>query len=84
VYNAKGVDVPTVFIIHGVRFYFYSREETRSHIHVAFQDREAKIWLDTFDVAYNHGFKLRELRRILLIVREYEKTLKKAWDTHFR
>lgn len=83
-YNAKGVGVPTVFIIHGVRFYFYSREETRIHIHVSYQGREAKIWLDTFDVAYNHGFKLRELRRILLIVREYEKTIKKEWDSHFR
>ena len=75
--------MPTVLIINGVRFYFYSREETRMNIHVAFQGRESKIWLDTFDVAYNHGFKLREMRRILIIVRKHEKILKKAWNSHF-
>ena len=37
---------PTVFREGGFRFYFFSREETRMHVHVQGQSGEAKFWLD--------------------------------------
>ena len=37
---------PTVFREGGFRFYFFSREETRPHVHVHHADGEAKVWLD--------------------------------------
>jgi hypothetical protein len=36
---------PTVLREKGYRFFFFSREESRMHIHVAYADREAKFWL---------------------------------------
>jgi uncharacterized protein YfaP (DUF2135 family) len=37
---------PTVFREGKYRFYFFSKEETRIHIHVISPDGEAKYWLD--------------------------------------
>lgn len=82
-YNLEGEDLPTVMILYGFRFFFYSREETRMHIHVEIGDRELKIWLDTFEVAYNHGYPNHEVLRIIKLVIKYEKTIKKAWVSHF-
>ena len=37
---------PTVFREGGFRFYFFSREESRMHVHVQGQSGEAKFWLE--------------------------------------
>jgi hypothetical protein len=37
---------PTVFRYKGYRFFFFSREEDRIHIHVIHAKGEAKIWLE--------------------------------------
>lgn len=37
---------PTVLRAEGFRFYFFSREETRMHIHVHHEEGEAKFWLE--------------------------------------
>ena len=38
--------MPTVLKIKGYRFFFFSREELRQHIHIQCQKGEAKFWLD--------------------------------------
>ena len=38
--------MPTVFRHDEFRFYFFSREETRRHIHVSSPNGEAKIWIE--------------------------------------
>ncbi len=75
--------MPTIFILYGIRFFFYSREESRMHVHVEYQENEAKIWMDTFEVAENYSFKNYELLRVLKLVRLYEKDIKEAWISHF-
>jgi len=37
---------PTIFKKGGLRFYFFSREESRLHVHVQGDRAEAKFWLD--------------------------------------
>jgi len=36
---------PTVMMVKNYRFFFFSREETRPHIHVSCSEGEAKFWL---------------------------------------
>ena len=36
---------PTILRIKGYRFFFFSIEESRMHIHVMCQNGEAKFWL---------------------------------------
>lgn len=37
---------PTVLRAGGYRFYFFSREEVRVHVHVQHADGRAKFWLE--------------------------------------
>jgi hypothetical protein len=47
---------PTVFRDHGFRFHFFSREETRMHVHVSCGNGEAKFWLEPdIELARNAG-----------------------------
>ena len=46
---------PTVFRQMGYRFFFFSREEKRMHIHVHSENGEAKFWIDPqIELAKNH------------------------------
>ena len=48
--------------VRGYRFYFFSREESRPHVHVQHATGEAKIWLKPrVGVAQNYGLSARRL-----------------------
>jgi hypothetical protein len=53
---------PTVLRVRGYRFYFYSSEETRPHIHVRYAGGKAKFWL-TPNVALSGRSTLRKPQR---------------------
>ena len=75
---------PTVFRAAGLRFYFFSREEKRVHVHVSGPGGEAKIWLEPeIELARSHGLDVRLTRRALTLVREREDEIRGAWDEHF-
>jgi hypothetical protein len=42
----KSIVSPTIFRNGPYRFYFFSREELRMHVHVQCPDGEAKFWLE--------------------------------------
>ena len=55
---------PTVFTAKGFRFFFFSNEEERLHIHVRAATGEAKFWLDPqVQVAMSHGLSEHELNQ---------------------
>lgn len=67
-----------------LRFYFFSREEARPHIHVEAPEGEVKIWLEPeITVAENHGLRERDLRTALRTVREHDDEIRRAWNAHF-
>lgn len=75
---------PTVFRENGYRFFFFSREETRMHVHVQSQDGEAKFWLEPkIELAQHAGFSLREVNEALRLVQEHENDIRSAWQKHF-
>ena len=56
---------PTVFRKKGYRFFFFSREETRMHIHVISGDGEAKFWLEPeIALARNYYYNRKQLTEI--------------------
>ena len=75
---------PTVFREGNVRYFFFSREEPRMHIHVASPDGEAKFWLQpSVEVAENHGIPAHRLATIRdTIERRYDEITAK-WHAHF-
>ena len=77
--------IPTVFRAGPYRFFFFSREEPRPHIHVQAQDGEAKFWMDPdIELATNYGFKPKDLRKIEALVIEHREEIQDAWNHHFR
>jgi hypothetical protein len=75
---------PTVFREAGFRFYFFSREELRMHVHVQGQNGEAKYWLEPeIELAQSIGLSRREISEALRIVKEHEYEIRSAWHEHF-
>lgn len=75
---------PTVFRSGPYRFYFFSREEERPHVHIQSADGEAKYWLDPeIELARNYKLSSRQLRQIEELIREHQDEIRNAWDAHF-
>jgi hypothetical protein len=75
---------PTVLRKRGYRFFFFSREEPRMHIHVFSPDGEAKFWLDPqIELARNHRLSRTALKEIEEIIEEHQNEIKRAWEIHF-
>ena len=76
---------PTVFRSGAYRFYFFSREERRMHVHVQHTSGEAKFWLEPeIELAANVGLPSRGITTALRLIREHEDEIRAAWQTHFR
>jgi len=75
---------PTVFREGGYRFYFFSREETRMHVHVHHETGEAKVWLEpTISVAQNFGLTERRIATVLQLTMGHQDEIRRAWEAHF-
>jgi hypothetical protein len=76
---------PTIFREKGYRFFFFSREEPRMHVHVYCEDGEAKFWLEPdIELARNYRLSRLQLKQIERIIEEHYDELTSAWQTHFR
>ena len=76
---------PTVFRYNGYRFFFFSREEERMHVHVYCVDGEAKFWLEPeVSVAKNYGLSKIQIAELTRVVEERKHDIANAWKEHFR
>jgi hypothetical protein len=75
---------PTIFRDGAFRFYFFSREEPRMHVHVACPDGEAKFWLEP-SIALAHNYRLtdQQVRVAQQLVEAYASEIRTAWQKHF-
>ena len=75
---------PTIFRYRNYRFFFFSREEPRIHVHVISPDGEAKFWIEPeIAVAVNKGLKTTEMNELKHIVEEREHEIREHWRRHF-
>ena len=75
---------PTVFKEAGYRFFFFSREEPRMHVHIVSEDGEAKFWLEPeIELARNYRYSRKQLKEIEILVEEHYDELVSAWQQHF-
>ena len=75
---------PTVFREGSFRFFFFSREESRIHIHVTHTDGEAKLWLEpNIELAMNKGLNSQQINEALLLVQQHREEILNAWQSHF-
>jgi hypothetical protein len=63
---------PTVLRVRGYRFYFFSREERRAHMHVQRASGEAKFWLDLrVELVQKYGLTRSRINTALRIIQEH-------------
>ena len=76
---------PTVFRYRQYRFFFFSREEPRMHVHVFSPDGEAKFWLEPqIELAVSSGLQMVELGELKRVIEERQHEIREHWHRHFR
>ena len=66
------------------RFFFFSREEARMHVHIHSAGGEAKFWIEpTVALSAYTGLSKKQLRELQVLVEENENVIRNAWTTHF-
>jgi len=77
--------MPTVLMIEGFRFFFYSNENNEPpHIHVEKAEGASKIWLSPVEVEYMSGFTPRQQTVVMEHFNKNLELFKKKWDEHFK
>jgi len=75
---------PTIFRAKGLRFFFFSLEEPRAHVHVLGEEGEAKVWIEPeIEVAKARGLSEKTLGFALKQIEEREGEIREAWNRHF-
>ncbi|NWG75760.1 MAG: DUF4160 domain-containing protein [Rubrivivax sp.] len=75
---------PTIVRDGPFRLFFFSREESRIHVHVAHPDGEAKFWLTPqVELAVNIGLSPALLRQAHAVVVAHLQEIEDAWRRHF-
>lgn len=77
--------MPTILLINGFRFYFYTGDGTEpAHVHVEKGDGLAKIWLlPEVRHEYFHDFKAQEIKEIMRLTTAHHEFLKLKWNEFF-
>ena len=75
---------PTILRVKGFRFYFFSREERRAHVHVQHADGEAKFRIEpNVDLVANFGLKPKQVAEAQKLIEEHLNEIRSAWTKHF-
>jgi hypothetical protein len=75
---------PTIVRDGQFRLFFFSREETRIHVHVAHPDGEAKFWLTpTVHLAVNMSLSPTQIKQAHAVVEAHIQEIEDAWRHHF-
>lgn len=77
--------MPTLLLINGFRFFFYSNENNEPiHVHVTKGSAGGKIWLlPNIEIAYMNGFTNSEIKMIMEITNTHLQFFKSTWNEHF-
>ena len=75
---------PTIFREGPFRFFFFSREEPRAHVHVQGPEGEAKFWMEPrIELARNYQLSEKDLGTIRKLIERHEEEIRDAWNRHF-
>ena len=76
--------VPTLLLIEGFRFFFFSNEGLEPpHVHVELGDGHAKFWLQPVELAGAQRLKQQEVRRARMLVEQHREKFLERWNEYF-
>lgn len=77
----NSADIPEVFRMFGMRFFFFANEHLPIHIHVQNADGRAKFAiLPKVKLVTNKGLKLSDLKLAEAVIEENKIVIIKAWE----
>jgi len=75
---------PTIYRENGFRYFFFSREEKRKHVHIISANGEAKFWLEPkLELAKSCYYRQKDLKEIEYVIREHYNEFINEWNRHF-
>lgn len=74
--------MPTLFIIFGLRFFFYSNEHLPIHIHVRNADGEAKFEVEEVKLVSNKGLKNKDINLAQSLIEENKEIIIAKWNEY--
>jgi len=74
--------MPTLFIIFGLRFYFYSNEHLPIHVHVKNADGEAKFEVHPVKLVDNKGVKKKDISLAESLIEENKEIIITKWKEY--
>ena len=75
--------MPTVLIVFGFVFKFYSNDHQPIHIHVLKDGHKAKFSLFPVELEENIGFKLSEIKQMESIIEKNKEVIAEHWNNYF-
>lgn len=76
--------MPTLFIIFGIRFFFYSDDHDPVHVHISYGGKLAKIQVEPeIGLIYNHGISPQIIKKALKTVENYKEDIISEWHSYF-
>lgn len=76
--------MPILFIVFGMRFFFYSNEHLPIHIHVRNADGEARFEVEEIKLISNKSLKNRDIKLAEGIIQENRAIIIENWNEHYR
>jgi hypothetical protein len=74
--------MPTLFIVFGLRFFFYSNEHLPIHIHVRNADGEAKFDVQNCKLINNKGIKQKDIKLAEALIEENKELIISKWQEY--
>ena len=75
--------MPTILIIDGLRFFFYSNGHLPKHVHIEKAEKTAKFNLGNIELVKSSGFNSTQLKILRNLVEENQELLIQKWDEFF-
>lgn len=75
--------MPTIFILFGFRFMYYSNEHSPIHVHVTKGGARAKFALSPVCLIENNGLKPSEVKLVESIIEENVEVIAEHWNNYF-
>lgn len=77
--------MPTLFILLGLRFFFYSNDHEPIHVHVSRDNAEAKYRIGDGEIILveNRGLKAQDLKIAQQAIRENREIIIDRWNEYF-
>ncbi len=80
----KTDDMPEIFRMFGLRFFFYANDHKPVNIHVESADGEGKFGESNIELVNSYGMKKKDLKLAEFLIDQNRKVILESWIKFFK